>query len=225
MTTFIRPITFASLHEAKRNQTLVSWLAEMTPAERVEAAEVCATYSRRTVSEWLATFGEMIEAAEVAIEEEAAERDSAAALAESQADTKALSPRCPRCKQLFDHLGRCGCDYEPTRMDMTKAIVLRGETFDALCEAVDEARAYWSHVPARIKVINDGWAYLLERNVIHCNANGDLLYPSESTPGLVHVVGVSCSCTAGRWGQHCKHAAAADLIGRARRKLNSLRAA
>jgi hypothetical protein len=194
MTTFIRPITFASLHEAKRNQTLVSWLAEMTPAERVEAAEVCATYSRRTVSEWLATFGEMIEAAEAALEEEAAERDSAAALAESRAD-------------------------------WTQAIVLRGEVFEALCEAVDEARAYWKHVPARLKVINDGWAFLLERNVIHCNANGDLLYPSESTPGLVHVVGVSCSCTAGRWGQHCKHAAAADLIGRARRKLNSLRAA
>jgi hypothetical protein len=194
MSTFIRPITFASLHEAKRNQTLVSWLAEMTPAERVEAAEVCATYSRRTVSEWLATFGEMIEAAEAALEEEAAERDSAAALAESRAD-------------------------------WTQAIVLRGEVFEALCEAVDEARAYWKHVPARLKVINDGWAFLLERNVIHCNANGDLLYPSESTPGLVHVVGVSCSCTAGRWGQHCKHAAAADLIGRARRKLNSLRAA
>lgn len=194
MTTFTRPITFASLHDAKRNGSLVSWLAEMTPAERIEAAEVCATYSRRTVSEWLAIFGELIEAAEVALEEEAAERDSAAALAESRAD-------------------------------WTQALVLRGEVFDALCEAVDKARAYWAHVPARIKVINDGWAYLLERNVIHFNAAGDLLYPSESTPGLVHVVGVSCSCTAGRWGQHCKHAAAADLIGRARRKLNSQRAA
>lgn len=26
---------------------------------------------------------------------------------------EALGPRCPRCKQLFDKFGRCGCDYEP----------------------------------------------------------------------------------------------------------------
>jgi hypothetical protein len=194
MTTFIRPITFASLHDAKRSGSLVSWLAEMTPAERIEAAEVCATYSRRTVSEWLATFGELIEAAELALEEEAAKRDSAAAL-------------------------------DAERADWTQAIVLSGPLFEALCDAADAARAYWAHVPARLKVINDGWAWLLERNVIHCNRNGDLLYPSESTAGLVHVVGVSCSCTAGRWGQHCKHAAAADILGRARRLMSAQKAA
>jgi hypothetical protein len=111
------------------------------------------------------------------------------------------------------------------RADWTQALVLSGPLFEALCDAADAARAYWAHVPARLKVINDGWAWLLERNVIHCNAAGDLLYPSESTAGLVHVVGVSCSCTAGRWGQHCKHAAAADILGRARRLMSAQKAA
>ena len=77
-------ITFVALHAAKRNGTLVAWLAEMTPAERVEAAQVCAANSRRTVSEWLATFGELVEAAALALEERAAQADAAAELAEAR---------------------------------------------------------------------------------------------------------------------------------------------
>lgn len=79
-------ITFAALHTAKRNRTLVAWLAAMTPAERVEAAEVCAANSARSVCEWLATFGELVEAAELALEERAAQADAAAALAEMRAE-------------------------------------------------------------------------------------------------------------------------------------------
>lgn len=60
-------VTFAALHEAKRDGTLAQTLAAMTPAERVEAAQVCAANSTRTVSEWLATFGELVEDAGYAV--------------------------------------------------------------------------------------------------------------------------------------------------------------
>lgn len=64
MTTTTRPITFAALHDAKRAGTLVAWLSEMSSAERVEAAQVCAANSARSVADWLRTFGELMEAAE-----------------------------------------------------------------------------------------------------------------------------------------------------------------
>jgi hypothetical protein len=58
-----KPITFTALHDAKRNGGLVQWLCEMTPAQRVEAAQVCAANSRRSVSDWLRTFGELMDGA------------------------------------------------------------------------------------------------------------------------------------------------------------------
>lgn len=99
-------ITYAALAAAKRNGTLPALLAAMTPAQRVEAAHVCAANSTRTASAWLRTFGELVEAAELALEERAAQADAQAALAELRGETHcetcgafddAGCERCPRC--------------------------------------------------------------------------------------------------------------------------------
>lgn len=61
-----RPLlTFHALLEAKRNGQLGGWLAEMTSAERVEAAQICAANGspRLSVSDWLRIFGELMDAA------------------------------------------------------------------------------------------------------------------------------------------------------------------
>jgi hypothetical protein len=72
-------ITFAALHTAKRAGTLPALLAAMTSAQRVEAAQVCAANSQRSVSHWLAVFGALMEADGVAAALKAAEdRDQAA---------------------------------------------------------------------------------------------------------------------------------------------------
>lgn len=64
-------ITYANLHRAKRNRTLVLWLSEMSSAERVEAAQICAANSRPSVTEWLRMFGDLMdrEAARQMVEE------------------------------------------------------------------------------------------------------------------------------------------------------------
>ena len=79
-------ITYATLYTAKLNGTLPALLAGYAPAERIEAAEVCAANTRLTVSEWLNIFGKLIDAELARIEEDAADRDQAIALAEVAAD-------------------------------------------------------------------------------------------------------------------------------------------
>ncbi len=100
------------------------------------------------------------------------------------------------------------------RCDLSRDLSRR-VIFDALCQAADELRDYWRDVPRRVEAINVAWEWVMLQPVYHFNANGDLLVPSGSKAGVVYAVGHTCPCTAGRWGNHCKHATVADLIGRA----------
>ena len=110
-------ITYTALHAAKRNGRLVAWLAAMSPAERVEAAEVCATNSARSVSEWLRTFGELVEAeqaaarlatrAALALEERAAQADAAAELAEWRGEPHGYGV----CDEPTEDGSPCGCRF------------------------------------------------------------------------------------------------------------------
>jgi hypothetical protein len=65
-------ITYQMLHAAKKAGTLVELLASMTPAQRVEAAMVCAANSSKSVSHWLGIFGKLMDAASDAAQVQAA---------------------------------------------------------------------------------------------------------------------------------------------------------
>lgn len=93
--------------------------------------------------------------------------------------------------------------------------ISRAELFDSLCSSVDELRDYWRDVPRRLKAINEAWEVVLMAEAFYFNAQGDLLVESSSRPGTYYAVGHSCPCTAGRWGNHCRHSIVADIIGRA----------
>jgi hypothetical protein len=158
------------------------------------------------------------EAAELALDERAADYDAEAALAE-QREPLTLCEICgahvidPADAEEFAGLMVCfRC--------APAATLRRADVFDALVEAADEARAYWSHVPTRRKVYDNAFDWLLGEEVYSFNAAGDLLYPSKDEHGntkQVYRVGLSCECDAGRWGRHCTHGAIVDIIGRARR--------
>ena len=76
-------ITFDLLHTAKRERRLPALLASLTPAQRVEAAQVCAANKRgTTVSHWLSIFGALMEAEGVAaLDARAVEIDETARVA------------------------------------------------------------------------------------------------------------------------------------------------
>ena len=263
-------VTFTALHEAKRDGTLAQTLAAMTPAERVEAAQVCAANSTRTVSEWLATFGELVEDAGYAVYCEAcgvavdpavavldgelmvcpgcapcsaaefeamqmaeAERLMAAEIIEATYpvldaaleanDTDAYYSALRAANESLDALvpdpeawqAVSAAPCEPATPIGAVSSISRAELFDSLCSSVDELRDYWRDVPRRLKAINEAWEFVLMAEAFYFNANGDLLVESSSRPGTYYAVGHSCPCTAGRWGNHCRHSIVADLIGRA----------
>lgn len=315
-------VTFSALHEAKRDGTLAQTLAAMTPAERVEAARVCAANSTRTVSEWLTTFGELVEADDAVYCEEcgvavnpalavldgelmvclgcgpcsaaefevmqmaeaerlmAAEAEDAARFASEDAaygayveehghdpaawpapETFASDPEAwvavseAPCGPVTATCNVCGSDGSPcvecnpierssvwqgeksdaaTKLAELKTSVedrlafaaapapagavesiSRAALFDSLCSSVDELRDYWRDVPRRLKAINEAWEFVLLAEAFYFNAQGDLLVESSSRPGTYYAVGHSCPCTAGRWGNHCRHSIVGDILGRA----------
>jgi FixJ family two-component response regulator len=56
-------ITYAALRAANRDRTLAAWLAVMSPRQRVEAAEVIAANSRRSVADALGLLGRLMDEA------------------------------------------------------------------------------------------------------------------------------------------------------------------
>lgn len=183
--------------------------------------------------------------AETALQERADGYDAAAALEEARADLNYYGNSTTgmdegRGIDFDDNDDAVYCEDCGAEIDPTDAVVVtrRGEglcvccdcatpghaftlaragIFDALVSAYDGQATYWAHVPGRAKLIRDAFDWLVQQDAYSFDRDGNLLVPSLSEPGRVHRVGVSCDCTAGRWGRHCWHSAAADIIGRARR--------
>lgn len=122
---------------------------------------------------------------------------------------------CVECNPITHPYLMTGSPCAPEhRCDLSRELSRR-VVFDALCQATDELRDYWRDVPRRVEAINIAWEWVMLQPVYHFNAQGDLLVPSGSDPSKVYAVGHSCPCTAGRWGNHCRHSVIADIIGRA----------
>lgn len=104
----------------------------------------------------------------------------------------------------------------------TTPIVHRFETvqiaplMDALCSAVDAARAKAADDQRWLNALDTAWGWLLQQDAVsYCPTTHALRVTSASEPGKVYEANGACQCRAFAEHSACWHRAAARLVRRA----------